>query len=152
MTRTNLLYGTVYGSAQSVAENLADELKNRNVAVHLWQPDELEGFVPPVDEWLLIVTSTTGQGDLPDDIAPWFCALKNKAPYLAGLRYAVVGLGDSSYDTFCGGGYQVDELLRELGGDSLAPMLTIDAMETMEPETAALDWLAGWLNTNPHRS
>ncbi|MGI2259601.1 flavodoxin [Shewanella sp. GXUN23E] len=145
MMRTNLLYGTVYGSAQSVAEALANELENRGVVVNLLQPDELEGFIPSVDEWLLVVTSTTGQGDLPDDIAPWFYALKEQAPYLPGLPYAVVGLGDSSYDTFCGAGHQVDDLLRELGGESLAPMLTIDAMETMEPETDALDWLGGWV-------
>ena len=144
MTRINLLYGTVYGSAQSVAEQLSEALSSKGEDVRLWQPDELHGFVPNRDEMLLVVTSTTGQGDLPDDIAPWFFAVKGAAPYLPGLRYGVVGLGDSSYDNFCGAGRQVDELMQELGGKQVAPLLAIDAMETMDPEADAVNWVDTW--------
>ncbi|MCL1036357.1 flavodoxin [Shewanella submarina] len=144
MTRINLLYGTVYGSAQSVAEELADTLSSKGGDIKLWQPAELDGFVPAQDELLLVVTSTTGQGDLPDDIAPWYFAVKDSAPYLPELRYAVVGLGDSSYDNFCGAGRQVDELLQELGAKPIAPLLAIDAMETMEPEADAVKWVDSW--------
>lgn len=141
MASINLLYGTVYGSAQSVAEILASALAEKGLGVKLFNPEELAGFVPPQDELLLIVSSTTGQGDLPDDIVPWFFSLKDAAPYLPELKYAVIGLGDSSYDTFCGAGQQLDELLQELGARPLTAMLAIDAMETMEPEVEALKWL-----------
>ena len=66
------------------------------------------------------------------------------APYLPKLKYSIVGLGDSSYDTFCGAAKQFDALLSELGAQALTPRLEIDATETMEPELEATKWLTTW--------
>lgn len=93
----------------------------------------------------MLVSSTTGQGDLPDDILPWFLELKDTAPYLPDLRYGVIALGDSSYETFCGAGKQLDELFAELGAKRVGERLEIDACETMEPEVEAQAWLNNWL-------
>ncbi|MCE9685112.1 flavodoxin [Shewanella sp. AS16] len=147
MKRVNLVFGTVYGSAQFVAETLEQELGSLGYQARLWQPDELAGFVPPQDEYLILVCSTTGQGDLPDDIQPWFHGLSSAAPYLPELKYSVIALGDSSYETFCGAGKQLDSLFAELGATRLSERLEIDACETMEPELAAKAWLLHW-----HRS
>ncbi|MDF0534484.1 flavodoxin [Shewanella yunxiaonensis] len=145
MKKINIVFGSVYGSAQYVAETLDTALNDAGCQVQLWQPEHLSDFVPPEDELLLVVTSTTGDGDLPDNIAPWFIMMKDRAPYLPELHYAVIGLGDSSYDTFCGGGKQIDALLSELGAKRVGERLDIDACETMEPETEALQWLKKWL-------
>jgi len=145
MIKVNLIFGTVYGSAQFVAETLLEELKQSNRDVHLFQHDELKGFVPPQDELLLVVCSTTGQGNLPDDIQPWFSSLKDSAPYLPRLRYGVICLGDSGYDTFCAAGMQWDGLLTELGGKRIGELLKIDATETMEPEHMAQTWFRAWI-------
>jgi len=112
--------------------------------VTLWQPNDVASFIPPQDELLVVVTSTTGQGDLPEDIQPWYHNLKNLAPYLPELRYSVIALGDSSYETFCGAGRAVDALLSELGAKPLVELLEIDACETMEPEVEAIKWLERW--------
>ncbi|MCH1928859.1 flavodoxin [Shewanella sp. A25] len=144
MKKVNLVFGTVYGSAQFTAETLEKALIELGYKAKLWQPNEIGQFVPPEDELLIVVTSTTGQGDLPEDILPWFYNLRNSAPYLPKLKYSVIALGDSSYDTFCGGGKSVDELLAELGAKSIVPRLEIDACETMEPEVEAIKWLESW--------
>ncbi|MCL1088493.1 flavodoxin [Shewanella profunda] len=144
MKKVNLVFGTVYGSAQFTAETLEKELTALGYKAKLWQPNEIANFIPPQDELLVVVTSTTGQGDLPEDIQPWFYQLKNAAPYLPELKYSVIALGDSSYDTFCGAGKAVDELLSELGAKSVMGRLEIDACETMEPEVEAKKWLERW--------
>lgn len=144
MKKVNLVFGTVYGSAQFTAETLEKELTVLGYKVRLWQPNEIANFIPPKDELLVIVTSTTGQGDLPEDIQPWFYHLKHTAPYLPELKYSVIALGDSGYDTFCGAGRAVDELLSELGAKSIMERLEIDACETMEPEVEAIKWLERW--------
>ncbi|WP_025819959.1 flavodoxin [Shewanella marina] len=143
MQKINLVYGTVYGSAQYVAETFATEFAERNMEHQLWQPNELVGWQPAEDELLIVVCATTGNGDLPDDILPWFTELKDKAPYLPNLQYALVGLGDSSYEHFCGAIIQFEELLQELGAKPLYQTLKIDACETMEPEVDAKVWLDG---------
>jgi sulfite reductase alpha subunit-like flavoprotein len=79
-------------------------------------------------------------------MSPWFNELKSSAPYLPLLQYSLIGLGDSSYDTFCGAIKQFDELLTELGAKPLTERLEIDACETMEPEIEAKTWIATWHN------
>lgn len=144
MKKVNLLFGTVYGSAQSVAEVLHRSLEQLGYEARLWQMHELDGFVPPTDELLLLICATTGQGDIPDELQPWFTQMQSQAPWLPELNYAIVALGDSSYDTFCGAGLQLESLLNELGCRALLPMLKIDAMETMTPDLLALQWLKSW--------
>ncbi|MFT5704100.1 MAG: flavodoxin [Shewanella sp.] len=144
MRKVNIIFGTVYGNAQFVAETLRDDIQAQGREVKLLQSDELTDYIPPQDEILLVVCSTTGQGDVPDDILPWFEMLKSQAPYLPNLKYGVIGLGDSSYDTFCGASLKFDELLTELGACRVGELLKIDACETMEPEVTAKKWLQIW--------
>lgn len=144
MKKVNLVFGTVYGSAQFTAETLEKALIELGFEAKLWQSEDIGQFIPPEDELLIVVTSTTGQGDLPDNIQPWFYHLKESGAYLPSLKYGVVGLGDSSYETFCGAGKTVDTLLSELGAKPVLARLDIDACETMEPEIEAIKWLEHW--------
>jgi len=144
MRKVNLVFGTVYGNAQFVAETLQEQLMAEGRQVTLMTSESLVGFVPPQDELLLVVTSTTGQGDIPDDINMWFETLRSEAPYLPKLEYGVIALGDSSYETFCNAGIRFDELFSELGAKRIGELLKIDACETMEPEVEAKSWLIEW--------
>lgn len=142
MAKIALMAGTVYGSALEVASQLQQRLVGLGHQAQLFYPaklNEVRQF--DADHWL-IVTSTTGQGDIPDDLLPFFLQVNNEFPLLTGKSWGIVALGDSSYgDTFCGAGRQWRELLLQLNGNEIAEMLCIDATETLLPEQPALAWL-----------
>ncbi|WP_372626426.1 flavodoxin [Arsukibacterium sp.] len=141
MAKIALIVGSVYGGAQYVAEQALPLLAELGHEVALYEEpklDEVLAFEPRV--WL-VITSTTGQGDIPDNLLPFYLDVKSRFPLLTGKQFAVIALGDSSYDTYCGAGEQMRELLLEIQGHELAPMLRIDACETLEPEGVALAWL-----------
>ncbi|MEH8020101.1 MULTISPECIES: flavodoxin [Rheinheimera] len=141
MAKIALMVGTVYGAAEYVAEQALPLLASFDHEVSFYNDAKLDNVLAfDADIWL-VITSTTGDGDIPDNLFPFYLELQNRFPLLTGKRFAVVALGDSSYDTFCGAGEQFRSLLLELQGTELAPMLRIDAGETLEPETLALPWL-----------
>ena len=75
--------------------------------------------------------------------------LRDAFPLMEQKPFAVAALGDSSYgDTYCGAGKQVFELLEELQGKAVSPLLEVDAIETLEPEKDVVDWVSGILE-NP---
>ena len=91
-----------------------------------------------------MVTSTTGQGDLPDSIVPLFQGIKDRLGYQPNVHYGIIALGDSSYANFCGGGKQFDALLQEQSAQRVGEMLLIDAGEHPEPESESNPWVENW--------
>ena len=139
-----ILSGSVYGTAEEVARNAKQLLTDAGFEVLLNTRAtlaDLQAFAP---EALLAVTSTTGMGELPDNLVPLYSAIRDQLPAAwRGLPGAVIALGDESYgDTFCGGGEQMRELFAELGVREVLPMLRLDASESVTPETDAEPWLA----------
>ncbi len=94
---------------------------------------------------LLVVTSTHGAGEVPDNLQPFAEALASRQPDLNALRYGIVSLGDSGYDTFCEGGKTLDRLLEACGATRVGERLEIDASLQELPEDAAEQWLQSWL-------
>lgn len=139
-----ILSGSVYGTAEEVARHAQGLLKA--AGLNAWHDpratlEDVQAFAPDA---FLAVTSTTGMGELPDNLMPLFSQVRDLLPAAwRGLPGAVIGLGDSSYgDTFCGGGEQMRELFAELGIREVQPMLRLDASESVTPETDAEPWLA----------
>ncbi len=142
-----ILSGSVYGSAEEVARHAQSIIQGAGHEVLCNQRmtlDQLQGFAPEV---FLAVTSTTGLGELPDNIQPLYSQIRDTLPAAwRGLPGGVIALGDASYgDTFCGGGEQMRELFMELGVREVQDMLRLDASETVTPETDAEPWLAEFL-------
>jgi len=142
-----IISGSVYGSAEEVARHAAGILRAAGHEV-LHNPRvtlaELQAFAPQA---LLGVTSTTGMGELPDNIHGVYSQIRDVLPaQWRGLPGGVIGLGDASYgDTFCGGGEQIRELFAELGVIEVQEMLRLDASESVTPETDAEPWLAEFI-------
>ncbi|MBA1272067.1 flavodoxin [Stutzerimonas azotifigens] len=137
-----ILSGSVYGTAEDVARHAGERLKAAGFDV--WhdpraQLPQIQTFGPDA---LLAVTSTTGMGELPDNLIPLYSTIRDQFPAWQGLPCAVIALGDASYgDTFCGGGEQMRELFAELGMREVLEMLRLDASETVTPQSDAEPWL-----------
>jgi len=94
-----------------------------------------------------VITSTTGQGDVPANLEALYFEIKDTTPDLRGKQYAVIAMGDSSYgDTFCQAGRRFDEVLTESMASQIQPLLEIDACETMDSVGAAQEWLESLLS------
>ena len=138
-----ILSGSVYGTAEEVARNAKQLLTDAGFEVlHNTRATlaDIQAFGP---EALLAVTSTTGMGELPDNLVPLYSAIRDQLPAAwRGLPGAVIALGDESYgDTFCGGGEQMRELFAELGVREVLPMLRLDSSVTVTPEEDSEPWI-----------
>jgi len=144
MAEVGIFVGTLYGNALLVAESAEAILKKNGHQVKVFEDPLLEQWQYYRHHYALVVTSTTGQGDLPDSIVPLYQAIKDTVGYQPELHYGVIALGDSNYDNFCGAGKKIDALLQEQSATRLGEVLMIDANEHPEPEQLSDPWVTQW--------
>lgn len=135
--RVAVISASQTGNARKVAAELQQRLAAAGVnAVHAaadYKPKNIAG-----EQLVLLVTSTQGEGEPPEEALSLYKLLSGKkAPNLSGLKFAVLGLGDSSYPMFCGAGKSFDELLAKLGGERLLERQDCD----LEYQAEAAAWL-----------
>lgn len=135
-----LLYGSHTGNCQSLAEGYEEQLKKQGFTVQLSAMDDYKPKALKNVEDLLVLTSTHGDGDPPDNALSFYDFLHSKrAPKLEGVRFSVLALGDSSYEFFCQTGKDIDEKLEELGAERIHPRVDCD----LDFEEPAEEWWAG---------
>lgn len=142
MAHIALIIGTTMGGAEAVADELQAQLEELGHQITATQEPALEDLLT-IPSWL-VVTSTHGAGELPDNLHPFHAALMAQQPDLSPIRIALCGIGDSSYDTFCGALDQLDPLLRSLGAIPLVDEIRIDVQSPEIPEDQALSWISQW--------
>ena len=147
-----ILCGSVYGTAEEVARNAKQLLTDAGFEVLLNSRAALADVQAFGPQALLAVTSTTGMGELPDNLVALYSAIRDQLPAAwRGLPGGVIALGDESYgDTFCGGGEQMRELFAELGVREVQPMLRLDSSVTVTPEEDSEPWFADWIKALSH--
>jgi MioC protein len=144
--KLNLLVGTMTGTAQLVAQELELAWDDDDLKVETLLMDKLDGSVFAREGLFLIVTSTYGQGDVPDNAKSFYEDLKARRPDLSRVRYGVFGLGDRTYaETFNFGGKRFDDILSELGAQRIGERVQHDASSGILPEEMAVEWGEGWL-------
>ncbi|NVK55049.1 MAG: assimilatory sulfite reductase (NADPH) flavoprotein subunit [Alteromonadaceae bacterium] len=132
-----ILFGSQTGNSKGVAQSLQAKMEaagytSKLVSMADFKPRQIKN-----ETHLAIVASTHGEGEPPDDAIELHEFLgSKKAPKVEKLKYAVLSLGDSSYEFFCQTGKDFDERLAKLGGTSVLSRVDCD----VDYETEAQAW------------
>lgn len=135
-----VLFGSETGNGQSLASTLVEKLKTKQLPVQSFSMDDFKPQNLKKVQDLLIITSTHGEGEPPENARSFYEFLHSKrAPKIENVRFSVLALGDESYEFFCQTGKDFDKRLEELGGERLYPRVDCD----VDFEDPAEQWMSG---------
>lgn len=135
--KLSIIFASQTGNAKGVAEALKEEAQAEGIAVELFDASDYKGKNLAKETHVIVVASTNGEGEAPDNAMELHEFLQSKkAPKLPNLQYAVIGLGDSSYEFFCQTAKDFDEYLSKLGATSFIDRLDCD----VDYEAPAAEW------------
>lgn len=139
-----ILFGSQTGNGQMIAEDSSRRLKDQGYNVTASSMDDFKTKNMKKVENLLVIVSTHGEGDPPDNAISFHEFLNGrKAPKLEDARFSVLALGDTSYEHFCQTGKDFDQRLEELGGTRLYPRVDCD----VDFDDDAEEWIQGVLSS-----
>lgn len=146
MTPITILVGSMTGNAEYAAEVIEQILRDDyGHTVEYLRMDKLGPEVFERAGIFVVCTSTYGIGDVPENARELYGALCASRPDLAGVRYAVFGLGDSSYgETYSFGGQRFDDILAALGAHRLGERAKHDAQSKVPAEDYGREWVRAW--------
>ncbi|MEM7089185.1 MAG: assimilatory sulfite reductase (NADPH) flavoprotein subunit [Pseudomonadota bacterium] len=135
-----VLFGSQTGNAKHVAQDLAENAKARGLDVKLvdmadYKPNQLK-----TEKFIVVVVSTYGEGEPPEPAEKLHSFLTSKkAPKLDGVKVAVLGLGDSSYEFFCQTAIDFEDRFARLG----AELVHAHALLDVDYDDHAPGWIVG---------
>jgi MioC protein len=142
-----LLVGTMTGTADLVAQEVAEVLRSLGYSPRVESMENANAGAFASGGVFLIISSTYGNGDVPDNAQALFAQLGNERPDLTRTIYGVIALGDTTYKaTFCQGGLKFDRLLTELGATRVGDPLLHNASSGDLAEDVACDWVRDWIS------
>ena len=121
-----IAFASQSGQGEQLARRSADQLQAGGVAAHALPLNQLDRARLADASRLLLVLSTYGEGEAPDNGAAFAGRLLGTAPDLSHLRYAVLALGDRGYRQFCGFARRVEHWLQRQGGVALFDRVEVD--------------------------
>jgi MioC protein len=143
-----VVVGSESGNADMVADCVKDALDGMGHHAELFRGGTLADAKLAERPVVLLICSSTGLGDLPQNIEPFFHEVSGVRPDLGKVRYGLVGLGDRNYrDSFLGGPKKWDALLTELGAQRVGDRLELDATDNPTPDDDAVAWVKTWITT-----
>ncbi|MEZ7863034.1 MAG: assimilatory sulfite reductase (NADPH) flavoprotein subunit [Aeromonadaceae bacterium] len=122
-----ILYGSQTGNAKGVAESIKTLAQGKGLQVQLASMSDFKPKQLKKETHLIVVTSTLGEGEPPENAVDLHGQLKaGKLGKLEGLKFAVLGLGDSSYEFFCQAGKDFDAYLEKAGAERVTARADLD--------------------------
>ncbi|MGW7204427.1 diflavin oxidoreductase [Streptomyces sp. NPDC054837] len=139
----DVLIGTQTGNAELVADDIVAGARARGLGGRATALDDVTPEALAAMSHVVVVTSTYGEGEMPDNAGLFWEALQSDtAPRLEGVRYSVLGLGDRGYDDFCQAAKLIDTRLEQLGATRLHERVDCD----VDFEEPAGQWTAAVLD------
>lgn len=135
----HILYGSQTGNSESLSHDVANSAKSHGLLPVVKSMDEVDVAQLAKMDYLLIITSTYGEGAMPDNAEMlWEAANSDTAPRMENVNYSVLALGDTSYDLFCQAGIDWDKRLEALGAKRIFDRVDCD----VDFEAAAEEWIS----------
>jgi MioC protein len=142
--RAGIFVATMTGLADICGEEIEGALASAGIACERQLMDGLDPAAFDDFGLLVIVTSTYGHGEIPDNGQQLFAAC-DAGVDLSGKKYVIFSLGDRTYaDTFCAAGDRWDAVLSACGATRLIALERHDASSGTLAEDVAGEWAAGW--------
>lgn len=131
-----VLFGSQTGNSESIAQDIHEKLLTCNVSSRCLSLNDA-AIIPLKEEAraVIIVCSTTGNGDSPDNADKYWRIIKKRSiakDTFAGLSFCVLALGDTNYDKFCYMGKSIDKRMKELGGQCFLELHCADEATGLE--------------------
>ena len=134
----NILFGTQTGNAEALAMDIAAAARAQGMQPAVTALDDVSMDSLGAMKRVIVVTSTYGEGEMPDNAQLFWEALAaDSAPRLDEVNFAVLALGDTGYDGFCQAGKLIDTRFEQLGGKRMKTRIDCD----IDFEDAAAAWI-----------
>lgn len=145
-----VVYGSQTGNSEAIAKRISTELKNIHKIDNQYLVmnkflSTIQKFPEKKDQknFVIIVCSTTGNGDAPnnaDNFVRWIKRKTHSSDLLNNVYYTILGLGDSNYSKFQYIPRQLDEYLTKLGAGKFYPKSEAD--EAYGLESVVEPWIS----------
>jgi sulfite reductase alpha subunit-like flavoprotein len=134
-----ILYGSQTGNCEQISYELQNYIHENKIQTTI-ECKTLNEYVENINsnnlKNMIIICSTTGNGDPPDNAYNFWRKIKNRSlkQTFIGTKYLVIGLGDSNYSNFCYMGKMINKRICELGGERINDICIVDEVQDLEEE------------------
>ena len=136
--KLTILYATETGNSKKIAMDLNKKIKLLKLTTNLKAIEQYNWNNLCKEEYLVFITSTHGEGDLPEVAKEFWAFLLRETPNLSKLKYTILSLGDSNYPKFCEAGKLLDSKFKDLGATAW--------LSTKELDLDFVDYIDDWYN------
>lgn len=140
MNKISILYGSQYGNSEAIAKDIQETFESMNLEVTCQTLNSVKDMNFK-DSTLIILCSTTGNGDSPDNAIEFWNKIKKRTlekDYFKDTNYSILALGDTNFNNFCHFGIMMDKRILELRGNRILELTCIN--DSNEPNKSIERW------------